>query len=116
MRALIVLAACSFALSACGDKAATEADANVAATLASEAIFANDTTVIDAATGDASNMAADVAYDENSLTAEGDVSSDGRTTRSAARPQQPRRSAERATSNAAEPAPPMETATETNGI
>ena len=78
MRALIIVAGASLCLSACGDKAATQSDANVSGNLAAVEISSNDTTVIDAATGDAANMAADVAYDEGDLTDTGDVRSDGK--------------------------------------
>ena len=53
-------------------------DANISANLAAVEISSNDTTVIDAATGDAANMAADVAYDDGDLTDTGDVRSDGK--------------------------------------
>lgn len=114
MRALILVAGAALALSACGDKSATDADANISANLATADIFSNDTTVIDAATGDASNMAADVTFNVGDLTRSGDVRSDGKVDRQTM-------SRRQATENAAaaEPADSnmqMETAGEANAI
>lgn len=110
MRALILVV--GLALSACGDDSATDADANISANLATANIFSNDTTVVDAATGDAANMAADVAYNVSDLTSSGDVKSDGKVDRQTMSRRQAMESAA-----AAEPADSnaqMETATETN--
>ena len=66
MRASLLIAGAALAVAACGPQ---QDAGNAVATgdnLAAEAITANDTTVIDAATGDAANMAADVAYTINS--------------------------------------------------
>lgn len=114
MRALILVAAAGLALSACGDKSATDADANISANLATANIFSNDTTVIDAATGDASNIAADVTYNVGDFTNSGDVRSDGKVDRQTVGRRQ-------ATENVAAPEPadgnaPMETAVEANAI
>ena len=59
---LTLLAGAAIALSACGNKG--EADANAAADtgLTADKIAANDITAIDAVTGEAANMAADVDY------------------------------------------------------
>jgi hypothetical protein len=84
MRALIAVAAVALTISACGDKAA-DGGANISENVAAEAIYSNDTTAIDAATGDASNMAADVAYTVNSIEADGDDAEDGRSTRNRSR-------------------------------
>src|SRR5881275_3041408 len=69
MRAIILFAGASLALCSCGkhDQAATSQ--NVDDTLTAQNIVANDVTAIDAVTGDASNMAADVAFnaEDNSL-------------------------------------------------
>lgn len=114
MRALIFVASSILALSACGDKSATDVDANVSGDLAAEEIFSNDTTVIDAATGDASNMAADVTYDVNASDTSADVRGDDTVARQAAGRRQPAQT---------EPSPetpgseaPMETVTETNTL
>ena len=69
MRALILVATAALALSGCGnhDQAATH---NVDAGMTAENIVSNDVTAIDAVTGDAANMAADVDYSnlaDNSL-------------------------------------------------
>lgn len=62
MRALILLGVAATALSACnGDQSAgnaAESEANVT----SQLVATNDTTAIDAATGEAANMAADVDF------------------------------------------------------
>lgn len=65
MRTLILLAA-SAALAACGGNKDAEGNAAQAGDdLTANAIVANDTTAIDAATGDAANMAEDVEYTFN---------------------------------------------------
>ena len=115
MRALILVAGAGLALAACGDKSATDADANASANLASEAIFANDTTVIDAATGDAANMAADVVYtgaepDDGG----GDVSSSGTIDRRTVSRRQS--SPAEPASNTADDAAPMESVAESNSL
>ena len=113
MRGLIIVAGSCLALAACGDNSATDAGANVGANLAAEAFFANDTTVIDAATGDASNMAADVVYNVEVSGASGDVRSDGKIDRQTVS----RRTQAPTKPSPDEPAaPPMETATETNNM
>jgi len=112
MRALILVAGATLALSACGDKSATDADANISANLATADIFSNDTTVIDAATGDASNMAADVAYNVSDLTSTGDVRSDGKVDRRTMTRRQTVGNA--AATEPADSNTQMETATDTN--
>ena len=59
MRALILIAA-PLALSACGSNGPPENAQNIDEAVAAENIVANDVTAIDAVTGDAANMAADV--------------------------------------------------------
>jgi hypothetical protein len=61
MRALI-MAGAILALSGCGNNDQTDNTANVDENLAAENIVTNDVTAIDAVTGDAANMAADVNY------------------------------------------------------
>lgn len=114
MRAWILVAGAGLALAGCGDKSATEADANAAANLASEAIFANDTTVIDAATGDAANMAADVVYTGAEPDSAGDVSSSGEVDRRTVSRRQS--SDAEPSANSADDTSQMETATETNSL
>ncbi|MFL6752528.1 MAG: hypothetical protein ACJ8D5_06555 [Sphingomicrobium sp.] len=60
MRASILLAGAALALAACGNNDQSDNTTNVDENLAAENIVANDVTAIDAVTGDAANMAADV--------------------------------------------------------
>ena len=71
MRALILVAATSLAMSACGPKPGADNAVATGDNLAAEAIIANDTTAIDAATGDAANIAADVDYSVNQVSDDG---------------------------------------------
>src|SRR4051794_30688583 len=57
-------AALAFSLGSCGKNDQTDNSMNVDENLAAENIVSNDVTAIDAVTGDASNMAADVNYTE----------------------------------------------------
>jgi hypothetical protein len=65
MRALILAAGASLALAGCGDGETQQVAANGDQTETSASIATNDTTAIDAATGDAANMAADVDFTVN---------------------------------------------------
>jgi hypothetical protein len=69
MRVLILFAGASLALTACGKNDQAGTSQNAADGLTAEKIVANDVTAIDAVTGDAANMAADVDYnaEDNSL-------------------------------------------------
>jgi hypothetical protein len=67
MRALILIAGAALALGACGNNDQSDNTANVDENLAAEGTTANDVTAIDAVTGDAANMAADVNF-ENEIT------------------------------------------------
>jgi uncharacterized lipoprotein len=73
MRALIFLVGAALMLAACGNNDQSDNTANVDENLTAENIVSNDVTAIDAVTGDASNMAADVNYamPENALGNEG---------------------------------------------
>lgn len=64
MRALILAAGAAFALAACGNKGQTGGNQNGDESLTAQNIVSNDVTAIDAVTGDAANMAADVNYTE----------------------------------------------------
>src|SRR4051812_5612575 len=64
MRALVLVSSAALALAACGNNDQTDNTQNVDENLAAENIVSNDVTAIDAVTGDASNMAADVNYTE----------------------------------------------------
>jgi len=63
MRALIVIAG-ALAITACGTNGQAGNTQNLDENLAAENITSNDVTAIDAVTGDAANMAADVNYTE----------------------------------------------------
>jgi hypothetical protein len=72
MRAPLLLAltaAAALSLTSCGNNDQTDKTQNVDENLTAENIVSNDVTAIDAVTGDASNMAADVEYNDidNSL-------------------------------------------------
>lgn len=113
MRALLFVAGASLFLAACGDQGAADNAPNASANLAAEAIFANDTTAIDAATGDAANMAADVDYTVSNGDS-GDVRADGSVDRRTVA----RRQAAGETSEAIadDSPPPAESAVETNDL
>ncbi|HET7816973.1 MAG TPA: hypothetical protein VFK58_05290 [Sphingomicrobium sp.] len=65
MRALILVAGAALTISACGDDRPAEKVTNVDGDLSARTISANDTTSIDAATGEDANMAADVNFTVN---------------------------------------------------
>ena len=68
MRLLVLAAATALSLAACKNNDQHDNTMNVDENLTAENIVSNDVTAIDAVTGDASNMAADVNYtnvDEN---------------------------------------------------
>jgi len=60
MRALLLIAGAALALVACGKNDQSGATQNVGDDLTASNIVSNDVTAIDAVTGDAANMAADV--------------------------------------------------------
>ena len=62
MRELILLGAAAAALSGCGGERSAEERAAAERNVTSEVVQTNDTTAIDAATGEAANMAADVPF------------------------------------------------------
>ena len=67
MRALILAAGAALTISACGGDKAAENAANVDEQFAAQNIAANDTTSIDAATGEDANMAEDVSFTINEV-------------------------------------------------
>jgi hypothetical protein len=69
MRALLPLAAAMLALAACKNNDQTDKTQNFDENLAAENIVSNDVTAIDAVTGDAANMAADVDMNYGNLDA-----------------------------------------------
>jgi hypothetical protein len=64
MRSLILIVGVALALSACGKKDQNAETQNVGENFTAADIVTNDVTAIDAVTGDAANMAADVNYTE----------------------------------------------------
>ena len=60
MRALLLIAGAALALGGCGNNDQTDKTQNADENLSAESIVSNDVTAIDAVTGDAANMAADV--------------------------------------------------------
>ena len=65
MRALILVAGAALAISACNNEQPTANTTNIDEDLAAQNISANDTTSIDAVTGEDANMAADVNFTVN---------------------------------------------------
>ncbi len=63
MRVLILTAA-ALALAGCGNNDQTDNSQNIDENLTAENIVSNDVTAIDAVTGDAANMAADVQFND----------------------------------------------------
>ena len=79
MRALILIAGAALTLAACDKSATADNAVNANDDLAAQTISANDTTAIDAVTGDAANMAADVNYtieQDDNATAEDNADDD----------------------------------------
>ena len=66
MRALIMVAVAVLALAACRNNDQHDNTMNVDENLTAESIVSNDVTAIDAVTGDAANMAADINYTDTS--------------------------------------------------
>lgn len=60
MRAILIIACVALALGGCGKKDQKDNNLSADENLTAENIVSNDVTAIDAATGDAANMAADV--------------------------------------------------------
>jgi len=110
MRAIALAAAAALALSACGRNNQTDANQAGDEGLTADSIVSNDVTAIDAVTGDAANMAADVNYQDF-----GNSTGDTGGSRPGATPSRPS-----STANSAKPrqpdepaaAPPVANATE----
>ena len=103
MRPLILVATAALALSGCGSNDQTDKAQNVDENLTAENIVSNDVTAIDAVTGDAANMAADVDYSnlaDNSLDNMLNESGDGAPARKAPRPRPTAEPAANAVTNA----------------
>jgi len=84
MRAIALAAAAVLALSACGKNNQTEANQAGDDGMTADSIVSNDVTAIDAVTGDAANMAADVNYQDF-----GNGLGDNSTSASTAKPTRP---------------------------
>ena len=80
MRAIILVAGAALAVSACGKDGTADNAANADQDLATQNIGANDTTAIDAATGDDANMAADVNFTVNETDSDAIASNVGKAT------------------------------------
>jgi hypothetical protein len=106
MRRLILIAVAAIGLTACGKNGQEDTNQVAVESLTAESIVSNDVTAIDAVTGDAANMAADVDVNYGNL-----AEDQGTTTLNA-----PGRSRPTATgpSTAAEPATENTTATPAN--
>ena len=99
---LLTLTAAVLAISACGKNNQADTTQNADQGMTAESIAANDVTAIDAVTGDAANMAADVDMNYGNLDV-GDASSNsGRSTKPSAKSAGARPSASE--SNSAAPA------------
>jgi hypothetical protein len=93
MRVLILTAFAALALSACGNNDQTDKTQNVDENMTAENIVSNDVTAIDAVTGDAANMAADVDMNFGNLSADNGVApldSNGVTPAAKPKPKTPR--------------------------
>ena len=67
MRALLFIAGATLVLAGCGNNDQTDKTQNADENLTAESIVSNDVTAIDAVTGDAANMAADVDMNYGNL-------------------------------------------------
>jgi hypothetical protein len=76
MRALIILAGAGLALGGCGNNDQSDNTQNVDENLTAENIVSNDVTAIDAVTGDAANMAADVDMNFGNLTEDNGIAAE----------------------------------------
>src|SRR3954451_17865472 len=93
MRALLLIAGAALALAACRNNDQTDKTRNVDENLSAENIVSNDVTAIDAVTGDAANMAADVDMNFGNLTdsnAAASIESNGVTPATKPKPKSPR--------------------------
>ena len=106
MRVPLLILAASLALSGCKNNAVQDNISNVDESLTAQNIVSNDVTAIDAVTGDAANMAADV--DVNDMNFESNGAAQSASEPSRVKPATPR-PARRETQSAA-PEPATETA------
>jgi hypothetical protein len=107
MRALLLIAGAALALVGCGRNAQNDNNQAAGDNLTAESIVSNDVTAIDAVTGDAANMAADVDMNFGNLNEVGANMPAGQPQRPASEPQRPARPSPR-------PSAPAETNTAAN--
>jgi len=105
MRSLILIAAAALSVSACKNNDATDNTQNIDENLTAENIVSNDVTAIDAVTGDAANMAADMDVNavDTSLSNTGNMAVTEKP--APKRPRTPAPSTTAPTANEASPAP-----------
>jgi PBP1b-binding outer membrane lipoprotein LpoB len=89
MRALLLIAGAALALGGCGNNDQTDKTQNSDENLTAQNIVSNDVTAIDAVTGDAANMAADVDTNYGNLDNSA-LESNGVTRPSVPKPKTPR--------------------------
>jgi uncharacterized lipoprotein len=99
MRALIFAAGAALALAGCGNNDQKDAQQNYDENLTAENIVSNDVTAIDAVTGDAANMAADVDMNFGNLVENNDTAASNETVSKPA----PRKPVPKAAAPATEP-------------
>jgi hypothetical protein len=113
MRLLILALGTSLVLTACKNNNHNDTTANVDENLTAESIVSNDVTAIDAVTGDAANMAADVDYTaevaDNLANEDDDTTA---TTNSSSRTRSPRPAPSRPPETKPAPTEPAANATE----
>ncbi len=113
MRVLILALGTSLVLTACKNNNHNDTTANVDENLTAESIVSNDVTAIDAVTGDAANMAADVDYTaevaDNLANEDDDTTA---TTNSSSRTRSPRPAPSRPPETKPAPTEPAANATE----
>ncbi|MFL6760787.1 hypothetical protein [Sphingomonas sp.] len=93
MRAILLIAGAALALGGCGNNDQSDNTQNIDENLSAENIVSNDVTAIDAVTGDAANMAADVDMNFGNLTdsnAAASMDSNGVTPATKPKPKAPR--------------------------
>jgi len=101
MRVLVLISSATLALAACGNNDQTDNTQNVDENLSAENIVSNDVTAIDAVTGDAANMAADVDYSNLADNSLDNMLNEGGSSKPAAKPPRARRQADGPATNSA---------------
>jgi hypothetical protein len=110
MRLFILAAGAALTLAACGNNDQTDNTQNVDENLSAENIVSNDVTAIDAVTGDAANMAADVDVNFTNQEIDEANGSPSNQASPAAKPGKPAASKKPAASRAADQTPASSTA------